>query len=103
MKLSSIVLEDFMKFESQAKQLQNELRDTYNRDDIFVTLGQYHQRDRGYGRLQITTRDEIAPNEWKNLKNFLTAKGFEITSESNYYDEDDDRRWYPSLKFEFDI
>lgn len=103
MKLSSIVLEDFMKFKDEAEALQNELRDTYNRDDIFINLGQYHGRDRGFGKLQITTRDEIAPNEWKNLKNFLTAKGYEITDESNFYDEDDDRRWYPSLKFEFDV
>ena len=41
--------------------------------------------------------------QWKNLKNVLRAKGFEIESDSNYYDQDGDRKYYPSLKFEFDI
>ena len=103
MKLSSIVLEDFIKFKGEAEKLQKELRDTYNRDDIHVQLGQYSGRDRGYGKISFLTNSEIPNSEWSNIKNFLTAKAYEITDESNWYDEDDDRKWYPSLKFEFDI
>ena len=103
MKLSKLVLEDYAKYKEEAEKLQRELRDTYNRDDIFVTMGQYYERDRGFGKVSYTVNDEIDPAEWKNMLNYLKAKGFEITQESNWYDEDDDRRWYPDIKFEFDV
>lgn len=94
---------DFSEFDKQAKALQSELQDTYNRDDIYVTMGQYYNRDRGYGKVSFVTNEPLAPAEWKNIKNFLEAKGFEITQESNWYDDDDDRRYYPDMKFEFDV
>ena len=103
MKLSKLVLEDYAKYKEEAEKLQQELRDTYNRNDIFVTMGQYYERDRGFGKVSYTVNDEIDPAEWKNMINYLKAKGFEITQESNWYDEDDDRRWYPDIKFEFDV
>lgn len=103
MKLSKLVLEDYAKYKEEAEKLQRELRDTYNRDDIFVTMGQYYERDRGFGKVSYTVNNEIDPAEWKNMLNYLKAKGFEITQESNWYDEDDDRRWYPDIKFEFDV
>jgi len=97
--------EDFNKFDKEAKELQKELEDTYNRNDIHVSMGQYSGKDRGYGKVSFMVRDfaGIPPAEWKNVKNFLEAKGYEITQDSNFYDEDDDRRWYPHLNFEFDI
>ena len=103
MKLKNIILEDFFKFQPQAEKLQDEMRDTYNRDDIFVSMGQYSGRDRGYGKVSIKSKYELPTAEWNNIKNFLTAKGFEITQESNWYDSDDDRDWYPDIKFEFDV
>ena len=103
MKLSNIILEEFTRFRAEAKKLENELKDTYNRDDIDVTIGQYHNRDRGYGKVTFRTQYELAPSEWNNIKNFLEAKGYEITSQSNYADDDGDRYFYPSIKFEYDI
>ena len=49
------------------------------------------------------TQDELPGSEWQNVKNVITAKGYEITQDSNYFDQDNDRAWYPSIKFEFDI
>lgn len=103
MKLSNIILEDFTKFKVEANELENELKDTYNRDDIDVTIGQYHNRDRGYGKVSFRTREELAPSEWNNIKNFIEAKGYEITSQSNFADDDGDRYFYPTIKFEYDI
>lgn len=103
MKLSNVILEDFAKYQQEALKLEKELQDTYNRDDIKVSMGQYYEKDRGFGKVTYLVRDEIDPAEWKNMKNYLLAKGFEITQESNWYDEDDDRRWYPDIKFEFDV
>jgi hypothetical protein len=103
MKLSNIILEDFTKFKVEANELENELKDTYNRDDIDVTIGQYHNKDRGYGKVSFRTREELAPSEWNNIKNFIEAKGYEITSQSNFADDDGDRYFYPTIKFEYDI
>ena len=103
MKLSDVILEDFARFKKESEQLESELRDTYNRNDIVVSMGQYYQKDRGYGKVTFNTNKELPPSEWTNVKNFLTAKGFEITEEGNWYDEEKDRKWYPSLKFEFDV
>ena len=103
MKLSNIILEDFTKFKVEANELEKELKDTYNRDDIDVTIGQYHNRDRGYGKVSFRTREELAPSEWNNIKNFIEAKGYEITSQSNFADDDGDRYFYPTIKFEYDI
>ena len=43
MKLSNIILEDdfYGKFKTEAQDLKNEMRDTYNRDDIYVTIVQH--------------------------------------------------------------
>ena len=107
MKLSNIILEEdfggYAKFESDAKKLEAELRDTYNRDDIQVTIGQYHGRDRGFGKVRILTREDLPNSEYNNMKNVLTAKGYEITGGMNFYDEEEDKINYPDIKFEFDI
>jgi len=114
MKLKNIILtEDFLKYREEAKKLERELRDTYNREDIFVDMGAYAGgrseddplKDKGYGKVSFRTKSEVDPAEWKNLKNFLEAKGFEITNESNYYDVDidDDREFFPDIKFQFNI
>lgn len=104
MKLIKLLTEqdNFLKFKDQADQLEKELKDTYDRDDIIVSMGQYYKRDRGYGKVRFRTQQELSPAEWLNIKNFLEAKGFEITNDSNYYDTEDDRIHYPELKFEFD-
>ena len=106
MKLSNIILEDlgsYSKFKKESEKLESEFQNTYNRDDINVTIGQYHQRDRGFGSITIRSREEVVPAEYANMKNFLTAKGYEITGGANFADDDGDRYFYPTIKFEFDI
>lgn len=92
----------YTKFKPHSEKLEAELKDTYNRDDITVTMGQYHERDRGFGKVTIRT-EELSDAEYKNMKNTLTAQGFEITGGMNFYDEEDDKINYPTIKFEFDI
>ena len=94
----------YTKFKTQSDELQAELRDTYNRDDIHVRIGQYHGRDRGFGKVQIMADEELPDALYKNMKNFLSAKGYEITGGSNFADIDPgERSYYPDIKFEFDI
>ena len=113
MKLSSIILENYEHFRKLADKLENELRDTYNRNDIHVSMGAYAGdraandplRDKGFGKIQIQIDDQLPDSEFRNMKNTLTAKGFEITDSANYYEVefDNDRAHYPSIKFHFDI
>jgi len=104
-KLSTIILEN--RFDQEATKLQGELRDMFNNDDIHVSMGYYvkdgPKASKGYGKITYQQREEVDPTEWKSLKNILQAKGLSIESEGNYFDQDDDRYYYPSIKFEFDI
>jgi|TARA_R100000027_G_C2209816_1_gene82661 hypothetical protein len=105
MKLSSIILEN--RFDQQARKLEGELRDTFNNDDIHVSMGYYAEdgpkASKGYGSIMYRQKEEVDPSEWKSLKNTLQAKGFSIESDANYFDDDGDRYYYPKIKFEFDI
>ena len=105
MKLSTIILEN--RFEQQATKLENELRDTFNNEDIHVSMGYYvkdgPKASKGYGSITYHQREAVDPSEWKSLKNILQAKGLSIESDSNYFDDDGDRYYYPKIKFEFDI
>lgn len=105
MKLSKIILEDdfYGKFKTEAQDLQNEMRDTYNRDDIYVHIIQHSNGDKAMGKVTIQAREDVRPSEYQNMKNFLEAKGFEITGGANWFDQDEDRYFYPDIKFEFDI
>jgi hypothetical protein len=105
MKLSSIILEDdfYGKFKTQAQDLQNEMRDTYNRDDIYVTIIQHSNGNKAIGNILIRTQESIRPSEYQNMKNFLGAKGFEVTGGANFYEQEDEREIFPNIKFEFDI
>lgn len=108
MKLSSVILEDFggyNKFKNESEKLQAELRNTYDRNDIYVTIGQFSGRDRGFGKVSIREEDEagIPDSEYQNMKNVLTAKGYEITGGGNFGERQEDNIVYPDIKFEFDI
>ena len=105
MKLSNIILEDdyYGKFKSEAQDLENEMKDTYNRDDIRVTIIQHSNGDKALGKVTIVAREDIKPSEYQNMKNFLSAKGFEVTGGANWFEEEDDRYVYPTIKFTFDI
>lgn len=105
MKLSNIIFEAdyYTKFKPQAEKLESELRDTFNRDDIFVNIIAHSNGDKAMGKVQVKTDTELEKSEYLNLKNTLSAKGFDITGGSNYADNDDDRYYYPDVKFEFKI
>jgi len=105
MKLSKIILEAdyWSKFKTEAQDLENEMKDTYNRDDIHVSIIQHSNGDKAIGKVSIHSRVDIKPSEYQNMKNFLQAKGFEVTGGANWAEEEDDRFIYPDIKFEFDI
>ena len=111
MKIKDILFEvDYWtKFESEANELENDLKNTYNRDDIDVSIIQHSNGDHARGKVTIRQRDHMRNAEYQNMKNYLTSigekkfgKGFKITGGANFYDYDDDSESYPDIKFEFE-
>ena len=105
MKLSQIILEDsnYTKFEGESQEIENDMRNVYNRDDIIVSIIQHSNGDKAMGKVLVKTSDQLLPSEYRNMRNYLEAKGFEVTGGGNYADSDDDRHYYPTIKFEFAI
>jgi hypothetical protein len=105
MKLTDIILEQdyYTRFEGKAKDLENEMKDTYNRDDINVGIIQHSNGNKAMGDVSIRVKEPLPSIEYQNMKNFISAKGFEITGGANYADDDGDRYFYPNIKFEFDL
>ena len=109
MKLSNVIFENdfggYAKFKKESEKLKAELEDTYNRDDIDVTIGQYSGRDRGFGQIKvrIDPTDTLPDAIYNNMKSTLKAKGYEITGGMNFGEIEDERITYPNIKFEFDI
>tara|TARA_R110000787_G_scaffold275061_1_gene383457 strand:+ start:511 stop:1059 length:549 start_codon:yes stop_codon:yes gene_type:complete len=55
-------------------------------------------RDGKNGTITFRERSEFPDSEWGEILDFLKSKGFEITSESNYYDiEPGEREWFPKI------
>ena len=66
MKLSDIILEqdNWTKFKKEAKELENELKDTYNRDDISVTIIQHSNGDKAMGEVSIQVKEALPSIEY---------------------------------------
>ena len=111
MKLTDIILEDQAHYRKLADKLEKELRDTYDRDDIHVTMGAYSGgrsaddplKDKGFGKVSIHSYEDLPDGEYRNMKSVLTARGYEITGGANYFDTDDDRYYFPDIKFNFSL
>ena len=60
-------------------------------------------KGKGYGSLSFIVRNELTSNEWDEALNWVKSKGYEIVSDSNYYETeyDNDRIYYPKIKFQF--
>ena len=79
-------------------------------DSARISMGDYGEREdtdplkgKGWGKLSFIERNEIHPDVWDKVLNWVKSKGFEIDSEQNYYEMeyDGDRAWYPNIKFQF--
>jgi len=76
MKLSDIILEqdNWTKFKKEAKELENELKDTYNRDDISVTIIQHSNGNKAMGEVSIQVKEALPSIEYQNMKNLFLQK-----------------------------
>ena len=105
MKLSEIVLESdyWTRFKPEAEKLENELKDTFDRDDINVSIIQHSSGDYAMGNVTIRVRRNLPEDEYQKMEDFISSKGFKITDGMNMADDDGDRYYYPNIKFEFEL
>lgn len=64
----------------------------------YVSMGPY-----GEGSLTFNIKDELSDEDWKKALTWVKDQGYQIETQSNYYevDIDDDRSWFPKIKFSF--
>jgi hypothetical protein len=102
---------DYKRYDSLEKELRKELDSKFGDHRPSIHLGYYSEdrpdndpyKDKGYGDISFLVRDELSDSDWKKALDWVKSKGFDITSESNWYEMewDGDRAWYPKIKFEF--
>jgi hypothetical protein len=52
------------------------------------------------GNITFRMKGEFPDSEWDKIVNLVKSKGFEVTSNSNYYDiEPGEREWFPRIDF----
>ena len=106
MKLSDIILEN-----KTAKALEQELRNQFNMDNIFVHMGVYSQdrddddplKGKGFGNVMFRLRSRVDDSVFKKIIKILQSKGFEITQDANDFDDDGDRYFYPRINFNYKL
>ena len=106
-------IEEYGEYKSQEIDLKKELDSEFSNYRPFISLGTYGSdrpdtdplKGKGYGDITFSVREELSDNDWDKALKWVKSKGFEIKSESNWYemDIDDDRAWYPKIKFQFNI
>jgi len=113
MKLSKIIAEvvDYEKYNDYEREFAKEL-DSKFKGNPSVSMVDYSQdredsdplKGKGTGTISFRMRDEFSNSTWQEIINYVKAKGYRITSDSNYYDiEPGEREWFPRITFEFEI
>ena len=103
---------DLYKYKSLTDKYKTELKSKIGYNPS-ISMRDYSQdrddkdplKGKGFGDISFYYRDDLPQNDFNKAIKWLESKGFEITQETNYYetDIDDDRAWYPKIKFNFDI
>ena len=106
MKLCDIIFEN-----KTAEALEQELRNQFNMDNIFVHMGVYDQdredddplKGKGFGNVMFRLRSRVDDSVFKKIVKILQSRGFEITQEANDFDDDGDRYFYPRINFNYKL
>ncbi|MAO20065.1 MAG: hypothetical protein CMJ25_04865 [Phycisphaerae bacterium] len=111
--LNESKIEEYGEYKSQEVDLKKELDSQFGDYRPFISLGTYGEdrpdtdplKGKGFGSITFSVREELDPNDWNKALKWVESKGFEIESESNYYEMeyDGDRAWFPKIKFQFNI
>jgi len=106
-------IEEYGEYKSQEVDLKKELDSQFGDYRPNISLGMYSGdrpdtdplKGKGFGSITFSVREELDPNDWNKALKWVESKGFEIESESNWYEMeyDGDRAWFPKIKFQFNV
>lgn len=113
MKLKDI-LNELFEYKDLEQKFKSELERLNSSHNISVKMGMYDpQNDRpdtdplkgkGYGKINFIGYSDVMDGSFEKAVGWAKSKGFEIEEEWNYYDhEPGERRYYPHIKFHFNI
>jgi len=104
---------DFDKYKKLTNKFKKELESKIGDYNTSISMRDYSQdrddsdplKGKGFGSIDFYYRGDLPQNDFNRAIKFLKDKGFDIKSESNYYEieYDGDRAFYPRIKFDFDI
>ena len=105
-------MNEYGEYSSKEKELKQELDSVFGNYRPFINLGMYTgnrpdsdpRKGKGYGSISFTSREELPNEDWSKALKWVESKGFRITSEDNFYEEEPgERRYYPTIKFDFNV
>lgn len=109
MKLRSIILE-YGEYKAEEQALEKDLSSRFDTGRMIVSLGDYSDgrpdndplKDMSFGSITFLVHSDFDKDEWNKILKYLESLGYDIQSESNYFDEDPgERYYYPKIKFHF--
>jgi len=109
--LSEGKIDEYGEYDSKAKDLTIDIKKILAKYSPYVSMGMYSGdrpdsdplKDKGYGSISFRSY-ELPDDDWNKALKWVESNGFEVTSDSNYYEEDPgERYYYPKIKFEFDV
>lgn len=109
---SSDNLNEYFEYKDAQEELTKELNQQFRGVSPYVNMGMYSGnrsdsdplKGKGYGDITFRIQGELSDQAWNKALKWVKDKGWEVTSESNYYDyEPGERYWYPKIKFQFNV
>lgn len=93
---------DLMNHESKIKK---QIQDKFRVTPMVTVFDPYvAQSLKGKVGVKIQFKSREFPNNiWNKMLNFLKSQGYDITSETNMYELEDDKYIYPTIKFDMDV
>ena len=105
-------INEYGEYRSKEKEFKQELDRMFGDFRPNVSLGVYSGdrpdsdplKGKGFGQVSFTYRNELPDEDWNEALKWVESKGFTITSEDNTYEEEPgERRYHPSINFEFNV
>jgi len=90
---------------------QKELDQKFGKYNPSISMGEYSKdreegdplKGKGFGKLSFIVRQDLPDEDFDAAKKWVEGKGYKVTDASNWAEDDDDRRYYPGIKFELDL
>jgi|SaaInlStandDraft_1057018.scaffolds.fasta_scaffold207131_2 hypothetical protein len=110
MKLTDIILEYTDAYKSIEASLARDIERSTDSGDCYVSMGDYAGgrpdddplKDMSFGTVTFKTSNDFEEGHWDKIKKYVESRGYDITQDSPYFDEDPgERYYYPSIKFHF--